>query len=224
LEPSGFHTKVFNNKFLPKSIKELILIGASWTFRPNIFQMDRTEKAFAVISEILTFLALSVLMVSFIGVYVGLFLALIITHTIHWLFNGQVFVTFKNLGLTRVDCKRFIEYAVTLQQRIPKERYLSAAVISGSLPRGEIKESSDLDVHIIRQSGIINGVKACIFTFLERTRTFLRKFPLDICTFDNLKTLSSKLRQDEPLIILYDPEKKLQKMFSNAYVLVKEGS
>ena len=216
MDPNSFHAKILGSKVLPISIKRLILVSASWTFRGTVFYMDRTEKAFAIVLEILTFLALGVALIRFTGFYTGLFLAFVITHTLHWLFNGQVFLLFKNLGFTRIEREQFIKYAKALQQRITKQRFLSAAAIFGSLSRGKLKETSDLDVHIIRRSGVVNGLKACIFTLLERARAFLNGFPLDVYTLDDLRNLS-KLRSDEPPIILYDPDEKLVKKYQHFF-------
>jgi len=174
--------------------------------------MDRTEKAFAIFLEIKTILVFSVFTVKLTGLFTGLLVSFVIAHTINWLFNGQVFQLFKNLGFTKISRRRFIEYSIALQRRVAKQGSLSAAAIFGSLARGELKESSDLDVRIIRRSGTVNGVKACTFTFLERTRAFLHGFPLDVCTFDSLRSLS-KLKSDESPIILYDPDKKFVKSY-----------
>jgi predicted nucleotidyltransferase len=174
--------------------------------------MDRTEKAFFILLDGIFFLPLFCLIVaSSVSALYAVLVALLIGHTMHWLFNGHVYVLVKKLGYAHTDKKRFTDYTAELSKRVSREPSIVAAAAFGSLSRGQLTEHSDLDVRIIRRGGAINGIRACFFTFLERSRALLGSFPLDIYTLDSLAGLrKEKLRSDEPPIILYDPENILR--------------
>jgi len=168
--------------------------------------MDRTEKTFFILLDGIFFLPLFCLIVaSSVPTIYAASVAVSIAHTIHWLFNGHVYVLVKKLGYAHTDKKRFTDYTVELSRRVSREPSIMAAAAFGSLSRGQLTEHSDMDVRVIRRSGAINGVRACFFTFLERGRALLGSFPLDIYTLDGLAGLK-KLRPDEPPVVLYDPE------------------
>lgn len=170
--------------------------------------MDKTERAFYVLLEGLLFLPTFFAFSAITDLSWRLLCALIVDHTLHWLFNGHLYVVLREFGLSRVERGHFAEYVKGLRVRIAKERSVLAGAIFGSLSRGELDSSSDLDVRLIRRLGFGNGLRACAFTFLERSRALLHRFPLDVYVLDSLGPLS-RMRVDESPIILYDPENRL---------------
>ena len=62
--------------------------------------------------------------------------------------------------------------------------------------RGEWKETSDLDMRLVRRPGVRNGLRACWFVMKERTRANMRRFPLDVFLLDDFSRLD-RLRHDE---------------------------
>jgi len=213
MRPDSFHARILNNKRLPRFFKFAILIFTNWLFHGFLY-MDRTEKAFYLLLDGLFFLPIFFAFSTILNPNSSVFLAFVITHTLHWVFDGHLFVLFKNLGLSKAELKCFVENAKELRERVRKKRSILAVAIFGSLSRGSLIESSDLDVRIIRRPGMINGLKACGFAFLERSRAFLKKFPLDLYVIDNPNKLS-KIRPDEAPIVLYDPPDVFRKKYSH---------
>jgi len=182
-----------------------ILIVGNWIFHGFLY-MDRTEKAFFILLDSIFFAPLFCLVVAIsTSVIYAVLVALLIGHTAHWFFNGHIYVLVKKLGCGHTDKTRFEGYMTELSKRVARERSIKAAAIFGSISRDQLTERSDMDVRVIRRGGVINGARACLFTFLERSRALHDRFPLDIYTLDSLAGLE-KLRPDEAPVVLYDPD------------------
>lgn len=86
----------------------------------------------------------------------------------------------------------------------------------GSLSRKKFLNSSDLDIRVIASDEFINGFVACFWTFIERFRALLNKYPLDVYVVTWHKGLE-KLRSDEPPIVLFDKENFTIKHYNKYY-------
>jgi predicted nucleotidyltransferase len=127
----------------------------------------------------------------------------IIAHTINFLLNGQAMAILTHFGYIKNQEDEVEQYIDLLKDRLQSETSLRWAAIYGSLSRGEMRETSDLDVRVIRTPGFINGSKACFFVMGERTRALLKGFPLDILLLDSPRLLK-RMRPDEPPFVIYD--------------------
>ncbi|WP_321422013.1 nucleotidyltransferase domain-containing protein [uncultured Methanobacterium sp.] len=169
--------------------------------------MDRTEKTFKILLDIVLFLpSLFILNYLVNNILLSLFLAFILGHTLNWIFNGQICVLLKNLKLLNTDQEKFLAYMDNVKEKVVKEESIIAAAAFGSLSRKKLKNTSDLDIRIIRKPGYINGIKACFFVLKERSISFFNKFPLDIYVLDSYETINIHIKNEKP-IILYDPDK-----------------
>lgn len=170
--------------------------------------MDKTEKLFKIITDICLISFIFFPLNYYYPWTTGVLIAIFFAHTINWIINGQIFVVFKNLKLVENDHITFREYIDEMQSRIKGESSIQSAAAFGSLSRDSLKGTSDLDVRIIRKPGALNGIRACFFVLLERSRGLYSRFPIDIFVLDSLDPLG-KLNSDEIPIILYDPDKAL---------------
>jgi len=193
---------------MPKPIKYSIIVAANWLFHGFLY-MDTTEKAFFLIIDLVLFVPLFLMFLAFTNLIFSVILSAIVAHTLHFFFNGHFYVLLKNLGRSETGFAHLKDYMNWLVKRADGKSEILAVVAYGSLSRHQLSESSDLDVRIVRQDGAINGLKACIFTFMERSRALLRKIPLDVYTFDGFRSLD-KIDPSEPPVILYDPKRKLR--------------
>jgi predicted nucleotidyltransferase len=182
---------------------KVVIILTNWLFQ-GILYADKTEKAFKILLDGVLATVLCFFLIPSSNAYSGLIISLIVSHTVLFIFNGQLFALAKNFNIVYNEPQRIIDYAYGLKERTSKERSINCLVVYGSLVRGEIKPTSDLDVRVIRKSGIINGFRACIFGLKERSRALLHRFPLDMYVIDDPNHLL-KMRQDEIPKILYDP-------------------
>lgn len=207
MDKSSIHYKILNFKYLPTSIRKLSLVFMNWTFQ-GILYADQTERAFKVTIDIIltTFF---VLFIPLPNSLVSLAIAFFISHTLNWIFNGQVFVLAKNIMKLYNEPQNIIDYVNKLKERAIREKSIDCVLIYGSLVRGEIKPTSDVDIRIIRKKGLLNGLRACIFGLEERSRAFFSKFPLDMYIIDSPNHLL-KMRNDEIPNVIYDPRNVLK--------------
>lgn len=199
-----FHKRLAKDGF-PLYVKMPILTFSSWLFQ-GVLYMDTTERIFKILLDILFFIPLYLVFRVYFYSSSSTLMAVMLSHTLNWIFNGQIFVLLGNLRLIKIEPERFSEYLDNLRKRISKEKSVLAAAAFGSLSRGELTETSDLDIRIIRNKGFINGLRACFFVLIERSRTFFSKFPLDIYVLDNVNMIPRHIRNEEPIVI-YDPYK-----------------
>jgi len=189
---------------------KIFIILSNWTFQGMLYA-DKTERLFRLLLDGLMALILYVIFINFISSsYVALIFAFLIAHTLNWIFNGQLFVLGRYVGIKPNKHDDFCDYTKELKYRAEKEISVQSIAIYGSMSRKELRESSDLDVRIIRKKGFINGIRACFFVLLERIRAFSNKFPLDIYLLDSFNNLS---KLNEQPMILYDTQNILEKFY-----------
>lgn len=180
----------------PLYIKAPIILLSNWLFQ-GILYMDRTEKVFKLALDALFTITLVLLGVNITA-------SIVISHTLNWIFNGHIFAVFKNLKLMKTSKEKFDAYIENLRKKVENESSIVWAGVYGSLVRGEFKETSDLDVRLIRKPGFINGVRACVFVMKERSWATFNRFPLDIYVGDSFKFLDKICKEEIPIIIKGD--------------------
>ncbi len=201
MKPDSFQWKILNNKHLPKPLKFLIVIAVNWLFHGFLY-MEKTEKAFFLLFDAVLFLPSWFFLYLATDFLFSIFVAFVFAHTIHWLFDGHIYVLLKNLGKCRTPLAKFEDYTNGLSERARSEKSIQSIIAFGSLSRGNFSDSSDLDLRLVRKPGVVNGIRACSFTLLERSRALISKFPLDVYTLDGPQGLS-KMSPDEPPVLIY---------------------
>ncbi|MAH21857.1 hypothetical protein CL673_07650 [Candidatus Bathyarchaeota archaeon] len=206
MDESSVYFKILHKETIPSPIRKLIVIGSSWAFQ-SIFHVDRTELLFKLVLELLFLGVVSYTLSTVLQLHMGwtILLGFLIAHTMNYLFNGQFFVALKNAGLSHVSHTKFKNFALQLEQRVCSQDSILAGMMIGSISRGKLTATSDLDVRILRKRGIVNGLKVSVFLLLEHSRALASAFPLDIYVADNVEWFRKKVKNDVP-IILYDPE------------------
>jgi len=210
----NFAKKIFKIRYLPKWIKFVIIIFTNWFFQ-SFLQMDMGEKVFKIILETILFL-LNYVILSTLRIN-SIIIVILFTHTLYWIFFGNIFLLLKSLHLTKIPIDVFYEYTKRLQRRVQNENSIIGVAVFGSLSKKTITTSSDLDVILIREKGIINWLISCSFIVKERFFDFLNRFPLDIYLLDDLQKFE-RINVDEIPIILSDKKGLLRskyKIFQN---------
>jgi len=190
------------NKKIPIIIKAPIVFTTSWIFQ-GILYMDLTEKifkiSFDVILTVITYSITSLIVRN--SFYVLILVSLFIAHTLNLIFNGQIPVTMKNLGLLNTDYEKFQEYLEYLRSCGPRNTSIKAIFAYGSFSRNSISVQSDLDIRIIRTPSIKNKMLSCFFIVKERSKATFSMFPLDIYAFNKVEDI---VMVEKP-VKLYDP-------------------
>jgi predicted nucleotidyltransferase len=182
---------------------KLFIVISNWIFQGMLYA-DKTERAFRLLLDGLIALILYAFFINLIpGAYTVLTFSFFVAHTANWIFNGQIFVLGRYVGIKPKKQDEFCKYINELKYRAEREKSIQLVAVYGSMSRKKLSESSDLDVRIIRKRGFLNGLKACLFGFSERTRALFDKFPLDLYVIDSKDHLS-KIRGDEAAIVIYN--------------------
>lgn len=203
------HKKISKDKSINPIIKIPTVLCSSWVFQ-GLLYMDRTDKMFKVLLEIIILAPLFFLIQIQLNPLLSLIIAFTLTHTLNWLFNSQVPVALRNAGLLSVGTLAINEYSVKLKKRISSNNSILGAAVFGSLSRGELNKNSDLDIRIIRKRGFVNAIRACSYTLYERSRALVFIFPLDIYLLDGISDLK---KLNEPPIIIHDPQDILRNYY-----------
>ena len=177
-------------------------LGVHWVFQ-NMLNMDFTELLFKLSIDIFFTIPFSLLLVRWFHLSFAIAAGLFLAHSINFLFNSQIFVVLKFFGNIRHELSEFEEYIGSIKIRLGEEPSIRWGAIYGSMARGELKTTSDLDIRFIRYPGFSNGLRACWFVLKERSRAHINRFPIDFLIFDNPRLLS-RLRPDEPPIIIHE--------------------
>lgn len=208
MDISGFHRKLAKGSDFPFLMRLLLLTFSSWLFQ-GILYMDTTERNFKCFIDFIIFLPLFFIFNRFLPILSSIVIAIMIAHTFNWVINGQIYVLLKNLNLLETSTESFIGY-MSYIKKVENEDSIVAAAAFGSLSRENLRNTSDLDVRIIRKQGIMNGISACFFVLKERTRSFFNGFPLDIYVLDSCDVLYKHINDEKPIVI-YDPYKVFEK-------------
>ena len=100
-------------------------------------------------------------------------------------------------------------YIKGIRSRLARRRSISCAFIYGSISRGNLHDSSDLDIVLVRRPGFRNAISALIVLTLEKLRSLAYRIPLEAYLADDLSFLD-RPRKDETPLIIADPDNALR--------------
>ena len=197
-------TSNYTNKYVEFSKNRIIRkfleypiggLASHWLFQGMLY-MDTTERWFKLgLDAILTLLGFWILN-SRVAPGTALLLGFLFAHTLNFVFNGQMWVILKHYGWVSNSFEDFMEYRTQLVNRFRSETSVRKLLAYGSLSRNEWRESSDLDIRVIREPGLWNGIRVCWLVLKERTRATFARFPLDVFVLDSEAPLV-RMRTDE---------------------------
>lgn len=181
-----------------------IVVAGNWLFQ-GMRYMETGERIIKLTVTLTTSLLVIILALYSKGSisFIEATISFIFGHTLNWIFNGQIFVLLRYLpvkgNMTLEKMKSFINIIQKLALRTDS---LQAVLIFGSLSRGEVGVSSDLDVRIMRRKGLINALHAYILAIKLRFLAFVKAFPLDIYTFADISFLWRLKADEEPVVVI----------------------
>jgi predicted nucleotidyltransferase len=195
------------NRFVIRLYETKVGILFSNWLTQNMLYAEWVEVLFRICLEFTIFCVISALFWIIndqLSIY-NIIIIVLLTHTTTFLVNGQFFVLLRFFKDVYNDPVTLIEYPEGICKRLRDKKSILAAVLFGSISRKNFSSSSDLDVRIIAQHGIIDNFIACFWVFLERFIALLRRHPLDIYVITENSGLE-KIRTDEMPIILFDKD------------------
>ena len=203
------------NKSVLGGKTKLIVLIKNWLHQ-GFFYLDKTEMSYRIIWELIPFL-FCFYFFNRIMDFDWLFAIIIsgfISHTLNWVFNDNfwtcIMFTFPNILNPGEELT--IQYLSQFQKKIKKNKSISGCMIYGSLSRSEWQIKSDLDIRILRKTGLLNGFLSYLFIYKERINAVIKKQPLDIYLADDVNFLR-KMRKDEFPIFLKNKDERLYKEY-----------
>jgi predicted nucleotidyltransferase len=140
---------------------------------------------------------------------VSWFWPVLVAHTMNAVFNGQAIAVWRHVyGRLPVSVVKdlFMAHLETMGQRLNRinPRNIADVVIMGSIARGELRPTSDVELAVVARPGVWNLFMANNYLMLERIRAFFARFPLDAYVYNSWEELESKMRvQEEPPLHLF---------------------
>ncbi|MFA7156731.1 MAG: hypothetical protein WC123_03465 [Bacilli bacterium] len=184
----------------------------------SILYLDVTEKISRIIIEIVLVLFVYNILEYFFdfnGAYVVIvMLSFIIVHTINWIFNGNWWacIIFAFPKLMNPGEYSTCQYLNNMATRLRNSSSISAILVFGSISREKWHGRSDIDMRILRKTGLFNAISAVMIQMRERFYAFFSKQPLDMYLADNIEFFKN-LREDEYPICLLLNDNKVKKIY-----------
>ncbi len=181
--------------------KPFTAVAMHWMFQ-SLFYMDKTERRFKLGLDVVLTILFWLLFQRWLSWFVAILAAFLISHTLNFLLNGHLWGVLKHYGYVENSYETFSAYAACLAVRTKTNQSIVYAAVYGSCVREEWHPASDLDVRLVRNKGLVNGLKACWYCARERTRALLYGFPLDIYLLDDVKGLDHLRLGEMPTVLL----------------------
>jgi len=207
-----FNKNKKNKAVLGGKIK-LVVAFKNWLHQ-GFFYLDRTEKFYRIIWELIPFFIFYNILILFIPTIWALLISALIAHTLNWIFNDNFWtaIMFTFPKVLNQGEEKTIEYLCNIQDRLSNYSCISGLILYGSISRGTWHNKSDIDARILRKPGVLNGLRVYLILFKERYIAVLRRQPLDIYMADSIIFLN-KMRNDEFPIFLVINDNKLKKRY-----------
>lgn len=202
MNPSDLFHEMNEGEYYPGWLRFIVLLCSSFIVQGTVY-MDDTERWFKFTTDfvlsVLFYVPTSWMSDKRRRIATAMFSA----HLTNYLLNGQLCAVLKKFDLILTSSAEFDDWLRLLSRQTQTHSSIAAAAAYGSLSRGTLQNTSDLDVRVIRYPGVLNGIRACIFIAELRLRALLDRFPLDIYVLDDFDSLA-EMRDDESPIVLSD--------------------
>ena len=116
--------------------------------------------------------------------------------------------------LVSLSKENLFEYLERFEKRIVKEDWVLYAASFGSICRGELKDSSDIDISMVRKPGLKNGVKAILFSVKEKKYADLKKIPLELYISDSPEDSVKRFAAERNPVVLLDKSNVIERYYS----------
>lgn len=186
------------------------ILVINWVFQ-GVRGMQQKELTFRIMMEV-TLIAISFFVLPVdLDAVLRLGIALIVAHTINWLFNTHLWVCVRYFPIYHRNPEALGAFLVKTEVKLRSLLWLDEAVCIGSVgDSGRIRsERSDIDLRLIFGQGVINWIRVNLLLLKLRTIALLKIIPLDLYAYDNVQALE-RFRQDEGLRVILDRQHRIQ--------------
>lgn len=214
----GIKDKIRQNKFL-----RWFLLLSNWLFQ-GILNADKTEKVFKVLFTVLfsTIFFLVLFFKFHQSFLISIFVGFIVGHTLNWILNNNITgILIHRLYIFKLEKKNAFRYLDSIAHRISNKTFALYATTHGSICRGALKPSSDIDIALVRKPGFINSLKSLWFVFLEKKIADAQGVPLEIYICDTPENAIKRFSQEQNPVVIYDSDYVLDKYYKEKLSLTE---
>ena len=212
----GFKDRIRHNTYL-----RWILLFSNWLFQ-GIIHADKTEKIYKILFTFMFSVGFYFLLKYAFNIPVvwTVLFGFILGHTFNWLVNGSFYaILVHRLLILKLIKKNLFIYLANFVNRLEGKDFILYCALFGSICTGELKDSSDIDVSLVRKRGFINSFKALFFILKEKKLADLHGIPLELFLSDSPENSKKRFGGEHNPVVIYDPENNLNKYYSETLTL-----
>ena len=208
----GIKKKIRDNRYL-----NWLLLVSNWLFQ-GIPNADKTEKTYKILFTIVFWFLIfwNFSSIANPSIVKGLIISFLIAHTLNWVVNGNIsIILIHRLLLVKLSKQDLFLYMEKLHEKTKKENWILYAASFGSICRGGLKDTSDIDISIVRKPGFKNALKSIWFALKEKKIADFKGIPLEIYISDTPQDSIKRFGAEKNPVIIYDSEDIIQKHYSS---------
>ena len=212
----GIKKKIRDNRYL-----NWLLFLSNWIFQ-GIPNADKTEKTYKIL---FTFFFGTLVFVGFYStgsssIVKRIIFSFLIGHTFNWLVNGNIsIILIHRLLLVKLSKQDLFKYLQKLKEKTKNQDWIFYAASFGSICRGDLKDSSDIDISIVRKPGFNNALKSIWFALKEKKSADFKGIPLEVYISDTPLDSIKRFGAEKNPVVLYDPENVISKYYNEKLTL-----
>jgi len=207
----GIKKQIRDNKYL-----NWILIVTNWFFQ-SIINADKTEKIFKISFTLFFWVIFYIILKLFLSFSMGtlVIISFVIAHTLNWAVNGNFYnLIIHRLLLAKLTKKDLFNYMDNLEEKLQGKDWILYAASFGSICNGNLKDSSDVDISIVRKSGFKNAISAILFSIKEKKYADFNKIPLELYISDSPENSMKRFKVEKNPVIVFDPDNTIDKYYN----------
>lgn len=208
----GLKKKIRDNRYL-----NWLLLLSNWLFQ-GIPNADKTEKAYKTLFTLFFWGILFWIFYSSgnIAIEKVLIISFLIAHTFNWLVNGNIsIILIHRLLLVKLSKLDLFLYIEKLHQKTAGKNWILYAASFGSICRGDLKDSSDIDISIVRKPGFKNALKSIWFALKEKKVADFNGIPLEIYISDTPENSIQRFAAEQNPVVIHDPDNTIDNYYKD---------
>lgn len=180
-----------------------ILLFSNWAAQ-GMINADKTEKiykiSFTLIFWGLIYFWFNIYKLSFLLQLLSSFL---LAHTLNYFVNGSLAtILMHRLFIGTLTKKQAFNYLNNLETRLQSIKSIESCAVFGSISRGQLKDSSDIDITFVRKLGFLNAIKSIYFVVQEKFRTNTNLIPIEPFLADSIPYMKKRYQSNEVPIVI----------------------
>jgi predicted nucleotidyltransferase len=206
----GIKRKIRDNRYM-----SWVLIISNWVFQ-SIPNADKTEKIFKILFTLTFWAGIFLLFYHYskMSIIETIVVSFVIAHTFNWIINGNFYnLIIHRLMLVKLSKTKLFDYIYILEKKVESQDWILYTASFGSICKGTLKDSSDLDISIVRKPGLKNALKSIIFALKEKKFADFKGIPLEIYISDSPKDSIKRFGGEKNPVIIFDPEDTIDKYY-----------